>query len=87
MTEQQADRLLRELRNLKGVCFLAAAVTAVFVGLWITAQVSQRNPTAILDRELTLMRRELEYVRVGLFPLIDGKVVFPADGTKGVGAL
>lgn len=86
MSEPQADRLIREIRNLKGVCFLAAAVAAVFVGFWIMSEVSQRNPTAILDRELTLMRKELQMLRDELSqPGTKGGR--PTGGKKGAAAI
>lgn len=79
MTDQQVESLIREVRNLKGACFLGAAVAAVFVGFWIMSDVSQKNPTAILDRELTLMRKELQMLRGE----VSRPVPAPEGGKKG----
>jgi hypothetical protein len=60
MTDEQAERLIRELRRLRAVLFLAGAVAAVAVGIWLGTAAVGGSPLAGVQAEPAGVRAELQ---------------------------
>ena len=63
MTDEQAERGIRELRGIRVGIFMASVVLAVFAGLRLGESLSARDPSASLQAELSAIRSELQGMR------------------------
>jgi hypothetical protein len=59
MTDEQAERAIRELRAIRGAIFFVAVVLAVMAGLQLGEALTGRDPTAAMTNELSAIRGEL----------------------------
>jgi hypothetical protein len=63
MTDDQAERGIRELRGIRIGIFLAGVILAIFAGLKLGESFGPRDPTASLSSELSAIREELKLLR------------------------
>ncbi len=63
MTDDQAERGIRELRGIRIGIFLVGVVLAVFAGLKLGESFGPRDPAAPLQAELSAIRSELQLLR------------------------
>jgi hypothetical protein len=66
MTDEQAERSIRELRGIKGGVFLVGVMLALLAGLRLGEAFSPRDPTAAMQSELSAIRAELQLLRTEL---------------------
>lgn len=63
MTDDQAERGIRELRGIRIGVFLVGVVLAIFTGLKLGESLGGRDPMAPVQSELSNIRSELQFLR------------------------
>jgi hypothetical protein len=63
MTDEQAERGIRELRGIRVAIFMVGVVLAVFAGLKLGESLSTHDPSSSVQAELSAIRTELQLMR------------------------